>query len=260
MSASRGDEPFFIGWSRAVPPSLLRFCAWVALVLACLLGGLGMLLGRSVEDPAARLLSFAPSVQTRPEAWAGDRTLRGIVTTEPYPILHLPAAPDMPFGHAVLLVGDGKHGAEIEASETPVEVTGGLLRRGDVAMLVLDGPPRPVAGEHPRPAPDSQPLGRWRVAGEICDGKCYAGAMRPGSGLSHRACADLCLIGDVPAIFVAAEPVAGRQFLVLSSPNGGKPPAILRSLVALPVELEGEVERRGDILIFKVDFDRARLL
>jgi hypothetical protein len=30
--------------------------------------------------------------------------------------------------------------------------------------------------------------------------------------------------------------------------------------VALPVELEGEVERRGDILIFKVDVDHARLL
>jgi hypothetical protein len=260
MSASRGDEPFFIGWSRAVPPSLLRFSAGVALVVLCLLGGLGMLLGRSVEDPAARLLSFAPAVQARPEAWAGDRTLRGVVTAAPYPILHLPPAPGMPFGHAVLLVGDGKHGAAVEASASPVEVTGGLLRRGDVDMLVLDGPPRPAAGEPPGPPPSSQSLGRWRVAGEICDGKCYAGAMRPGSGLSHRACAELCLIGDVPAIFVAAAPVAGREFLVLAAADGGKPPTSLRSLVALPVELEGEVERRGDILIFKVDFDRARLL
>ncbi len=260
MSASRGDDPFFIGWSKAVHPSLLKFCAGLALVLVCLLGGLGLLLGRSVEDPATRLLAFAPAVETRPEAWAGDRRLRGVVTTEPYPILHLPAAPGTPFGHAVLLVGEGKHGAAIEASETPVEVTGGLLTRGDIAMLVLDGPPRPAAGEQPHPAPLSQHLGRWRVAGEICDGKCYTGAMRPGSGLFHRACAELCLIGDVPAIFVAAAPVAGRQFLVLASSDGGKPPASLRTLVALPVELEGEVERRGDVLIFKVDFNRARLL
>jgi hypothetical protein len=225
-----------------------------------LLGGLGLLLGRSVEDPAARILAFAPAVETRPQAWAGDRVLRGVVTTEPYPILHLPPTPDTPFGHAVLLAGEGKHGAAVEASETLVEVTGGLLSRGDLSMLVLDGPPRPITGEQPRSIPVAQPLGRWRVAGEICDGKCYAGAMRPGSGLSHRACAALCLIGDVPAIFVAAAPVAGRQFLVLASPDGSKPPPSLRSLVALPVELEGEVERRGDMLIFRVDFDKARLL
>lgn len=45
MSASRGDEPFFIGWSRSGPLSLLRFCLGVALVLVCLLGGLGMIRG-----------------------------------------------------------------------------------------------------------------------------------------------------------------------------------------------------------------------
>ena len=230
------------------------------MVLLCLLGGLGMLLGRSVEDPAARLLAFAPAVQTRPEDPAGGRLMRGTVTAEPYPILHLPPASDAPFGHSVLLVGDGKHGADVQASETPVEVSGDLLRRGDIAMLVLDGPPRPAPGER-QPSPVStRQLGTWRVAGEICDGKCFAGAMRPGSGLSHRACAELCLIGDVPAVFVAAAPVAGRQFLVLAAPDGGKPPASLRSLVALPVELEGEVERRGDMLIFRVDFGRARLL
>ena len=260
MSASRGDEPFFIGWSRSVPPSLLRFCLLVALVLVGLLGGLGMLLGRSTEDAAARLLAFAPAVDTRPDDWAADRMLRGIVTTDPYPVLHLPAGGAMPLGSAVLLVGDGKRGAAIEASASPVEVSGGLLRRGDVAMLVLDGPPRPAAGEQVQQPPVTQRLGRWRVAGEICDGKCYAGGMRPGSGLSHRACAELCLIGDVPAIFVAASPVAGRQFLVLAAPDGGKPPASLRDLTALPVELEGEVERRGDMLIFKVDLARARLL
>lgn len=260
MSAPRHDEPFFIGWSRTVPPSLLRFSFGVAVVLVALLGGLGLLLGRTVEDPAARLLAFAPAVESRPEAWAADRTMTGVVTTDPYPVLHLPPGSGMPFGHAVLLVGDGKHGATIDASAMPVEVSGGLLRRGNIAMLVLDGPARPIAGGQAQPLPAVTRLGRWRVAGEICDGKCYTGGMRPGSGLSHRACAELCLIGDVPAIFVAAAPVAGRQFLVLAGPDGGKPPASLRDLTALPVELEGEVERRGDVLIFKVDPGRARLL
>ncbi|WP_293862589.1 hypothetical protein [uncultured Alsobacter sp.] len=260
MSVPGEREPFFIGWSRSVPPSLLRFCGAVALVLLALLAGLGLLLGRTVEDPAARLLAFAPAVEVRPEPWAADRSLKGIVTADPYPVLHLAPDAAMPFGRAVLLVGDGKRGADVAASTTPVEVSGGLLRRGDVAMLVLDGPPRPVAGEPAREAPAVQRLGRWRVAGEICDGKCYAGGMRPGSGLSHRACAELCLLGDVPAIFVAAMPVAGRQFLVLAAQDGGKPPPALLDLTALPVELEGEVERRGDMLIFKVDMRHARLL
>jgi hypothetical protein len=122
----------------------------------------------------------------------------------------------------------------------------------------MDDPPTGLAGE--AKAPVSQSLGHWKAAGEICDGKCYPGGMAPGGGLSHRACAVVCLIGEVPAIFVVAEPVAGSSFLLLAGPDGGAMPVELRSYVAKPLQLEGEVERLGSILIFRVDPTKARLL
>jgi hypothetical protein len=256
MSDQDQHAPFFIGWSRTVPAPVLRFSALVALLIVLLLGGIGALLGGSVEDAANRLLGLSPAVETRAQDWAGDQMMRGAISRTPFPILHV--APDLahPSGQTVLLVGEGKHGAVVPATETAVDVTGALLRRGDVSMLVIDTV-KPI--DEAAAPPSRQSLGRWRILGEICDGKCWTGAMRPGSGLAHRACANLCLIGDVPPIFVTAAPVAGRSFLVLAGPDGGAPPAELRDLTALLVELEGEVERVGDILVLKADPNRARV-
>jgi hypothetical protein len=126
--------------------------------------------------------------------------------------------------------------------------------RGDIAMLVLAEPPapRPVTAAPPA----AVPLGRWRITGEICDGKCAAGGMRPGSGLAHRACAVLCLDGALPSIFVATAPVAGTPFLLLGAPDGGPMAEALRPLVGLRVTLEGRVERRGGLLVFLAELPR----
>jgi hypothetical protein len=163
--------------------------------------------------------------------------------------------------HGVLLSGDGKRGPQIDPALNDgamVSLTGLRLRRGTIDMLVVGDAIHPLP-EPPIVAPVAVSLGRWRIAGEICDGKCQTGAMQPGQGLSHRACASLCLIGGVPPVFVAASPVAGTSFLLLAGPDGRALPD-LRRLAALPVVLEGEIERRGDLLIFKVDLAAARVL
>lgn len=41
------------------------------------------------------------------------------------------------------------------------------------------------------------------LTGELLDGKCYLGAMKPGDGAAHRACAMLCIRGGLPALFIA---------------------------------------------------------
>ena len=97
------------------------------------------------------------------------------------------------------------------------------------------------------------------MVGEICDGKCETGAMRPGNGLAHRACAILCLAGGVPPVFVTAGPVEGSGFLLLAGADGGPIPASLRALTALRVVIDGTLERRGDLLVFRADPDGARL-
>ena len=84
--------------------------------------------------------------------------------------------------------------------------------------------------------------------------------MRPGTGLAHRACASLCFVGEVPLVFVAAGPVAGGEFFVLADADGGPPPDAARRFIGVPALLEGALERRGTILVFRVDFAAARLL
>lgn len=257
-----GGDGFFVGW-RGPDRSQSRFLALVAAAVVAGAGLLGFAVAGGMGDASAglyRLASVAGAAEAPPpEPWDFGATLRGRVTDRPYGLLHLPADAAHPHGRTVLLSGAGKTGAPVRAGEATVELSGGLLRRGTIEMLALFADPAPTE-DAALPVPAPVPLGRWRAAGEICDGKCAAGAMRPGTGLSHRACANLCLSGGVPPVFAAAAPVAGSLFLLLADADGGPLPDGLFDLVALPVELEGDVERIGSLLVFKVDLAAARRL
>lgn len=255
---SGSDDDFFVGWRRVQPSSVLRFSVVASLVTIFLFGAIGALLGSQVEDPSRGLFARSGGETVPQEPWQGDQVLTGVVTHSPTPILHV--APDMarPGGRALLLSGYGKRGAEVPEGPGPFTLAGGILRRGSIEMLVLDDVPKPLGGE--AMPPRAVPLGYWRAVGEICDGKCYPGGMKPGEGLAHRACATLCIDGAVPAIFVTAAPVAGASFLLIAGPDGGPFPEALRGLIARPVELEGFVERLGSILVFKVNPSLARVL
>jgi hypothetical protein len=254
----RNDEPFFIGWSNSPPAAILRFSLACAAGLLLILGLLGYGLGGAIDDPSRNLfagISSAP--QTKPQDWLGDQVLTGVLTHRPSPVLHLPPTPAAPFGRAIILSGDGKRGATVPAGGVGVTLVGGVLRRGDIEMLVVGDEAKPAAAPMAVPAPI--PLGRWRAVGEICDGKCYPGGMKPGSGMAHRACAALCITGAVPALFIVAAPVGGAGSLLLAGPDGGPPSEALVALAGRPVELEGEVERLGTITVFRVDPAKARM-
>jgi hypothetical protein len=83
--------------------------------------------------------------------------------------------------------------------------------------------------------------------------------MRPGTGISHRACANFCLIGGVPPLLVTTRPVLGETLLLLGGPDGGPIPPAMLDWVGLRVTLEGRLERRGALLVFLADPARARL-
>lgn len=240
------SEEFFIGWQKRPPPRLGRFLAMLSAGLLLGMLALALALG-SADDPAGP--DFAAA------GIGGElydtAEMSGVLTLRPYPVLHRPD------GRAVLLAGDGKRGADIPAALENAVVTarGYVQQRGSIGMLVLDSPP---VAERPGMAPPVQPLGRWRIMGEICDGKCAAGAMRAGTGLAHRACATLCLSGELPAIMVSAAPLFGHSFMLLAGPDGGPMPASLRPLVGLRVSLEGALEWRGNLLVFRADPAGAR--
>jgi hypothetical protein len=248
---------FFVGWDRRSGSANFRFLAVVAGVVLLVLAVLGGVAGRYLPRDASL---FALSPLPPAEAPIDSVTLRGRISLRPVATVFVAPDASHPRMHSVLLSGDGKSGVSLAGSLTDgamVSVTGLLLRRGSIDMLVVGEPVQPLA-EPAIDVPAPVSLGRWRVAGEICDGKCQTGVMQPGQGLSHRACASLCLIGGVPPVLVTAQPIAGTQFFVLASADGSAPPAPGR-LAGLPLLLEGEVERRGDLLIFKTDLGRAML-
>lgn len=253
------EAPFFIGWA-SLPAALAVPLTFVAAALIAGFAALAFGLGASTGDPGSGGFDWA----------AGRQEMAGVVQARPYPILRLPPSEAHPRGHAVMLAGVGKVGAQAPAAPLDgkaATAAGFLIKRGDLDMLQLVGPEGLVAAEAPAAAvptiapPPATPLGRYRLVGELCDGKCYAGAMRPGTGLAHKACANLCLAGGLPLVFVSTGPVEGQIFFLVGDAAGGEPAAEdYRDLVARLVEIEADVERVDDLLVLKTDLKTARLL
>lgn len=239
-----GNDPFFVGYLK-VPRALRGFLWTVAAALVAAAAGLGYLVGAAQDDPGDG-------------AGLGRQTVTGVVELTPTPVLRVTEGSQrIPTGHTLMMSGQGKNGTAARAVPLQgqlVRASGLLLRRGDLDMLQLRNGRnglRPAQGSLPD-VPPPQPLGRWRLTGEICDGKCTAGIMRPGRGISHKACAELCIAGGIPPVFVTTQPVEGAGFLMISGTADDALPAPLYDWVGLYVTLEGAVARHGDLLVLDV--------
>jgi hypothetical protein len=244
------SDPFFVGFFKKVPRGIAVFAlsAGAAMVTVLLLAAL--VLPAGMADPG--------SGQYSDDLKGG--LLKGVVDPLPYPILRVPAANGVP-ARAVLLGGASKIGVQgmLNATAALGVTAGGIfVKRGDLEMLLLGGGALRPAPEAAFAPAQPEPLGHWRLTGEICDGKCRAGAMNPGSGLAHKACANLCIDGGLPAVLVMALPVAGKTVVLLADADGGPMPVALLDLTAVPVEMTGQLERRDDLLIFRIDDGSVR--
>ena len=103
-------------------------------------------------------------------------------------------------------------------------------------------------------------LGTQTLRGEIVDAKCFLGVMKPGRGKPHRACAARCISGGVPPV-LRVETAGGefRHFL-LTDEGGATVNDRVLDLVAEPIEITGEVTRRGDLLLLAADPSTYRRL
>ena len=249
------DDPFFVGYL-AVPKGLRMFLILVALVFVGGAAALGFTLAVTQDDPGDGRLRFD----------YGQQVVHGVLELTPTPILHVTQGTEhIPEGHVLMLSGQGKNGAVARAEALEgqlVRARGILIERGELDMLQLGGGNNFRAAEDQSvvpEVPEPEPLGRWQITGEICDGKCTAGAMRPGRGIAHRACANLCLLGGIPPVFVSTQPVEGEEFLLIAGADGETLPPELLDWVALYVTLEGEVTRHGDLLVLTVDTETVEL-
>ena len=239
------NEDFFIGWSSHSVRLLRRRMAAVAVLLLATMGVLGLALGAGIGDPGGG-------------AFGDNVTVHGVVIAQPYPVLIADPDPAHPLGHAMLLAGGGKIGVEDNARPLDgkrARIDGLVVKRGTLDMLLVWDMQR---AEGDAAVPASEPLGRWRLTGEICDGKCYSGVMRPGAGLAHKACANVCLMAGVPPVLVTTTPVAGSQFLLMADAAGRALSDALRDHVAIAQRMDGDVVRVADLLIFRTDIGAAR--
>ncbi len=250
----KDTTPFFVGYLKP-PKKLRKFLLTAGLGLAAVLTVVGLVIGATQDDPGDGAFRFD----------YGPQTVSGVIEMLPYPILHVTeGSKRVEAGQTLMLAAGGKTGVVNRASRLEgktVTATGVVLERGELTMLQLRGGKRGLkAAEGDATPPPSEHLGRWKLAGEICDGKCLAGAMRPSRGLAHKACAALCLIGDIPPVFVSSKPVEGSDFMLILNEDGGPLPRSAYDYIAQFISVEGDLSRHGDMLVFRIDPDKIEVL
>lgn len=181
-----------------------------------------------------------------PAVW-DDRaqTWEGLVLERPYPMLIAGT------GHApqvYLLVGVGKIGAQDPLrglGGTMARVSGTLISRSGQGIIELSDGDRVTpleldpAGELPFSSHVAS-AGPESRAGEIVDFKCFLGAMKPGDGTGHKACATLCILGGIPPAIVTPTQDGGFEWAVLVGTAGLADPEALVPYIAEPVRVTGE--------------------
>ena len=77
--------------------------------------------------------------------------------------------------------------------------------------------------------------------------------MNPGQLLPHRACAIRCISGGIPPVLLVRDAEGGANYLLLVSADGKPVNQEVLDFVAEPVQITGEVERQGELLILRAD-------
>jgi hypothetical protein len=235
------SDEFYIGYEPQMPPRMAREVRRVAAAV----------LGVAVLVPVAFVVAqgrFASAVFE----FGRTRALEGRLVASPYPALM--TTDERGATRVYWLVAPGKHGAAALVAGldgAQVRVIGTLIQRDDDAMLQVERGGVEAAGgggerESIVPTDSMTSLGAVVVTGEIVDGKCHLGVMKPGEGPTHRDCAVRCLLGGLPPMFVPRDAVAGVRRVPLVTLDGlAIAPETLSGLVGKPVEVRGTLLERG---------------
>lgn len=260
--AADRDE-FFIGWL-LTPPTYTRFLRPIIIALLVVAGGAAATVAFLQRDPGTG-------------HWDTDnvRTFDGIAYTRPYAMIRVLGEKVGDPPRTLLLVEDGKFGAlprvekliQGRAESVAVRVTGTILHRDGRWMLELEegekGMRRLTKEEEQKlPSlswPSPQVLAEHvTLKGEIIDPKCYLGAMKPGGGKTHKACAMLCISGGVPPMLVTRDANKQETFYLLTTTDAGVANELVLSFVGDQVEVSGRLEGHGDLLLLRIAPDGVR--
>lgn len=243
-------KDFYVGYTDPPPPRIRSFLRRVALVTlaAAAVAAAVVALGHR-RLPAAHF------------EFGHVRAFEGFVVADPYPSLFVL---DDTGRSRYLLTAPGKSGAdELVASVVgrSVSLQGTLVYRNNLMMIQVEpGTVAPRETTMPPPQISIGDLGTRYVEGEIVGSKCYLGVMNPGSGVTHRACATVCIRGGVPPLLEVRRADGGREGIVLAGSGGEAIGDRLEGLIATPVGMTGRLVRRGRTTFLFVDPGEIRRL
>lgn len=232
------NSDFYVGYL-PVPTRHKRFIRIALPLLLLAMMGLGLTIAGGQRDPGASAV-FSGEIDT----WSGTAFMN------PFPMLLTDS------GEIHLLMGMGKFGVAdlVEPYDgTRIIVDGWPLARSDRHGIQLAPESNAIRqdtnGLPPAEMPAEASVRSVSLSGEIVDGKCYIGAMKPGDGKGHKACAILCIASGLPPLFASSDP-SQFDFLPLLRVNGKTelPPELLK-LAGEPVSIVGELKRVGNLMI-----------
>jgi len=245
-------DDFYIGWEAKAAPSIGNRVrkAVMALLLLALVAPLVLavsqrMIGASVFE------------------WGTHKTFSGILQAQPYPHL-LVSRPGNASGlqrfSTYYLVAPWKFGLDQKAiapfDGKSVTLKGTLIYRGNQTMIETKPEWIAVSTNDERRARSDAPyqrLGKQTLVGEIVDSKCFLGVMNPGQLTPHRACAIRCISGGVPPVLLVRQKDGPAIYLLLVSADGKPVNRQVLDMVAEPLEITGDVERQGELLILRAD-------
>lgn len=234
--------PFFVNWL-PMEAATRRFALRVGVVAVLLAGGIGAALAMTQSQPET-------PIEPRRQG-----ALVGLLRATPHP--HLVHKDESGTIRTIAFTGGGKHGIDPpDRGQRLTRVEGTVFQRGASRLMAA-----PSFGDAEEDASllaelaafRDEALGEMRLEGEIVDSKCFFGAMSPGRGATHRACAQMCIKGGIPP-YLISETADGREVHAMLAGVDGQPigEAVL-PFVAEPVAITGQLVRRGDLLIMKID-------
>ena len=245
------NDDFYIGWEAKSPPGIGKFARRVVGLL--LIGAIGFALAFAVAQH-----SIGGSVFE----WGTVKQFSGILKLRPYPHLLVPRAGTLGAQNTFstyYLVAPFKHGLDREQYSAldgkTVSLQGTLIYRGNQTMVEALPNSVKVADKQlaSMTGTETIPLGRQTLVGEIVDSKCFLGVMNPGQLLPHRACAIRCISGGIPPVLLVRNAEGTANYLLLVSADGKPVNQEVLEFVAEPVQITGEVERQGELLILRAD-------
>jgi hypothetical protein len=245
------NDEFYIGWEARAAPGIGKT------VRKAVIG----LLTLALLVPAVLAIS-QHTIGVSIFEWGTVKKFSGVLQLQPYPHLLVPrpgATGAQPGFSTYYLVAPFKFSLDHEKLSAldgkTVSLQGTLIYRGNQTMVeALPDSIKAADQQRPLlPGTETVGLGRQTLVGEIVDSKCFLGVMNPGQLTPHRACAIRCISGGIPPVLLVRQKDGPAIYLLLVSVDGKPVNKQVLDMVAEPVQITGEVERQGDLLILLAD-------